>query len=239
MKSIFLKLLKRLPWLETDRTHVPVSNHTHRWNLQPHRNMGVIVTRIQSMLSHTHSCTHSAFARSLALVGCLLQTRIPANCRSDTAFWLSSGFLQKIQIGPRNVQATALALSNQHCCNISMNVEEKPNRCTIAPESSLMGWAAELRRTPCLWRCVGCMCWSLNWWGKWWKAGPPSLMVWRQRAAFRAMMERDCTMVRKTQRSESASCCFSLSLPHVHTPLIPESCCFPHHPNCQVGRCYH
>lgn len=145
----------------------------------------------------------------------------------------------KIQIGPRNVQATALALSNQHCCNISMNVEEKPNRCTIAPESSLMGWAAELRRTPCLWRCVGCMCWSLNWWGKWWKAGPPSLMVWRQRAAFRAMMERDCTMVRKTQRSESASCCFSLSLPHVHTPLIPESCCFPHHPNCQVGRCYH
>ena len=85
--------------------------------------------------THTHSCAHSAFARSLALVGCLLQTRIPANCRSDSACLLSSGSLQKIQIGPRNVQATALELSNQHCCNILMNVEKKPNGCTIAPES--------------------------------------------------------------------------------------------------------
>ena len=118
---------------------MPISKHTHRWHIQPHRNTGVIVTRIQSMLSHTHththSCTHSAFARSLALVGCLLQTRIPANCRSDRACLLSSGSLQKIQIGPRNVQATALELSNQHCCNILMNVEKKPNGCTIAPES--------------------------------------------------------------------------------------------------------
>ena len=118
---------------------MPVSNHTHRWNIQPHRNMGVVVARIQSMLSHTHGCTHSAFARSLALVGCLPQTRIPANCRSDTACSLSSAFLQKIQIGPRNVQATALELSNWHCCNILMNVEEKPNRCTIAPESRFNG----------------------------------------------------------------------------------------------------
>ena len=89
--------------------------------------------------THTHTHTHTAFARSLALVGCLLQTRIPANCRSDTACSLSSAFLQKIQIGPRNVQATALELSNWHCCNILMNVEEKPNRCTIAPESRFNG----------------------------------------------------------------------------------------------------
>lgn len=126
---------------------MPISNQTHRWNTQPHRSMGVIVTCIQSMLAHTHGCTHSAFARSLALVGCLLQTRIPANCRSDSACSLSSGSLQKIQMGPRNVQATALELSNQQCCNILMNAEEKPNRCTAAPESRFEGVSCRAENT--------------------------------------------------------------------------------------------
>ena len=105
-------------------------------------------------------------------------------------------------------------------------------------------WRAAELRTPCQWRCDGFMCRFLNWWGKWWKAGVPSLMVWSQSSCVRAVIEHDYTMVCKMQQSRRVdvmlSLCLylclstSLSLSHTHTPLIPESCCFSHHPNCQV-----